>query len=122
MRRTTSQEVIMSQVHAHLHTEFDRYPLLLEEFGTYDVDKVIDAEAADFHWDSRFAERNLGAYEGFDEGEEDGEIVRIIGFFHSQYYVVTCVVDGKRRVRIMLRLTHFDSVESAETAFLAGGG
>ena len=112
----------MSQVHAHLHTEFDRYPLLLEEFGTYEVDKIIDAEATDFHWDNRFAERNLGAYEGFDDGEEDGEIVRIVGFLRSQYYVATCVVDGNRRVRPMLLLTHFDSVESAETAFLAGGG
>ncbi len=122
MRRTSLQEVVMSQVHAHLHTEFDSYPLLLEEFGTYQVDRIIDTEAADFHWDSRFAERNLGAYEGFDDGEDDGEIVRIIGFFRGQYYVATCVVDGNRRVRTMLRLTHFDRVENAETAFLAGGG
>ncbi len=112
----------MSQVHTHLHTEFDRYPLLRKEFGAYEVDRIINAEAADFHWDSRFAERNFGAYEGFDEGEDGGEIVRIIGFFRGQYYVATCVVDVERRVRAMLRLTHFDSVESAEAVFLAGGG
>jgi len=31
-------------------------------------------------------------------------------------------VDAERRIRWMLRLHNFDSFESAEQAFLAGGG
>lgn len=111
----------MTIMHAHPHAEFDRFPQLVDEFGSAAIDAVIDAEAADFAWDSRFAERNVGAWEGFDDDDDGGEIVRIIGYFRSRYTVATCVVDAQRHVRAMLRQRHFDSIESAEAAFLAGG-
>ena len=130
MRRTATLEVPMSRIHTHPHAEFDRFPMLVEgvkeEFGTdglmSNVDRFIEAERADYHWDGRLAELNLGAYESFDEEDEAFERVSIIGYFHSRYYVATCVIDAERHVRWMLRLRHFESFESAEKAFLAGGG
>jgi hypothetical protein len=130
MRRTSTLEVQMTTLHIHPHAAFDRFPMLVasvkEEFGTEglmsNVERFIEAERADFHWDGRLAEMNLGAYEGFDEEDEAFDLVSIVGYFRSRYYVATCVVDAERHVRWMLRLRHFDSFESAEQAFLAGGG
>src|SRR3546814_2346411 len=71
------------------HAEFDRFPQrvtdLVAEFGTKGIDAVIEhfieAEHADFHWDGRLAEMNLGAWESLDE--EDGAFERVasIGYF-----------------------------------------
>lgn len=130
MRRTSTLEVQMTTLHIHPHAAFDRFPMLVEsvkeEFGTdglmSNVERFIEAERADFHWDGRLAEMNLGAYENLDDENEAFEAVAIIGYFRSRYYVATCVVDAERHVRWMLRLRHFDSFESAEQAFLAGGG
>lgn len=120
----------MTMLHIHPHAAFDRFPKLVEsvkeEFGTdglmSNVERFIEAERADFHWDGRVAEMNLSAYESLDEEDEAFEAVAIIGYFRSRYYVATCVVDAERHVRWMLRLRHFESFESAEQAFLAGGG
>jgi len=120
----------MTTLHFHPHAEFDRFPQLLDslaqEFGRDGIlstaERFIEAECADFHWDGRLAEMNLGAYESFDEEDEAFELVSIVGYFHSRYYVATCVVDAERHVHWMLRLRHFESFESAEHAFLADGG
>ena len=120
----------MTTLHTHPHAEFDRFPQLLDslaqEFGCEGIlsiaERFIEAECADFHWDGRLAEMNLGAYESLDEEDEAFELVSIVGYFHSRYYVATCVVDAERHARWMLRLRHFDSFESAEQVFLASGG
>lgn len=112
----------MSHFLSHPHAEFDRFPQMIAEFGADAVEAIIDVELADFVWDSRFAERDLGAWEGFDEDDESGEMVRIIGYFHRRYVVATCIVDGNRRVQMMLKQRQFDTVEDAEQAFLDGGG
>ncbi|MFD2235785.1 hypothetical protein [Phaeospirillum tilakii] len=112
----------MSQTFVHPHAEFDRFPALVEEFGADVVADIIAAEAADFAWDSRFAERNLGAWDGCEDEDFDAESVRIIGYFRSRYIVATCLVDADRRVRALLKQRHFDHFEDAEQAFLDGGG
>jgi hypothetical protein len=120
----------MTMLHIHPHAAFDQFPQLLaslaEEHGTdglsFIAEQFAAAEAADLHWDSRFAERNLGAYEGFDDDDDGAELVRIIGYFRSRYFVATCVVNSDRRVRSLLKLTRFDDVQAAEIAFRAGGG
>src|SRR3546814_5234737 len=86
------------------------------------IEHFIEAEHADFHWDGRLAEMNLGAWESLDEEDGAFERVAIIGYFRSRYYVATCIVDGARHVHWMLHLRHFESFESAEKAFLAVGG
>lgn len=113
------------------HAAFDRFPMLVDsvsrEFGTEglmaNVERFIEAERADFHWDGCIAERNLGACESLDDDDGDAfERVEIIGFFRDRYYIATCIVDAERCVRGMLELRHFDSFEEAEQAFLGGGG
>jgi hypothetical protein len=120
----------MSTLQQHPHAEFDRFPQLLrdlaEEFGSDGIsavaDRFIAAEMADFYWDGRIAEMQLGPYsDGLDQGEERFEQVAIVGYFHSRYYVSTCLVDSKTHVHWMPRVRHFDDFESAEAAFRAAG-
>ena len=123
-------EVPMTILHTHPHAAFDRFPQLrrdlIAEFGTDGIDAAIElfiaAERADFHWDGRIAEMNLGAWESLDDEDETFERVSILGYFRTRYYVATCLVDSERHVHWMLGLRHFESFESAEQAFLAGGG
>ena len=130
MRRTATTEVPMTTLHTHPHAAFDRFPQLrrdlIAEFGTDGIDAAIElfiaAERADFHWDGRIAEMNLGAWESLDDENEMFERVTILGYFRARYYVATCLVDGDRDVHWMLGLRHFECFESAEQAFLASGG
>ena len=111
----------------HPHAAFDRYPQLVRDleaaFGSGDlaaiVAHVIDAERADFCWDGRIAEMNLGTW---DDGGLDDEgaytVVAVLGYFRARYYVAQCLVDGNRAVHGLIGLRHFDSFERAEMAFL----
>ncbi|MGF1610418.1 MAG: hypothetical protein ACFCUQ_13540 [Kiloniellales bacterium] len=120
----------MTTLHIHPHAAFDRFPMLVEsvkeQFGAEGIDAVVDhfieAERADFHWASRIAEMNFGPWESLDDEAETFEKVAILGYFRARYYVANCVVDGDRHVHWLLRLSHFDSFESAEQVFLAGHG
>src|SRR3546814_15389424 len=120
----------MSTLHTHPHAAFDRFPQLVTdlvaEFGADGIDAVvehfIEAERADFHWDGRLAEMNLGAWESFDEDDQAFERVALMGYFRSRYYVATCVVDGAPHVHCMHRPRHFWVFASANKAFLPPGG
>ena len=111
----------------HPHAAFDRFPQLVHdlenEFGAEEIDAIverfIEAERADFYWDGRITEMNLGEYKSLDDAEETFERVAIVGYFRGSYYVATCVVDKERRVEVLCRLRQFASIETAETAFLA---
>lgn len=119
----------MTTISTHPHAAFDRFPQLLEdladEFGRDGVlstaDRIINAEWADFHWDGRIAEMNLGAYEAFDDDHDDLQRVAILGYFRARYYVAICIVDGERGVHWMFEKRTFDTFAAAETAFLARG-
>ena len=111
----------------HDHAAFDRFPELVRdltaEFGSDGIGAIVDrfiaAEQADFCWEGRFAEMNLGAFETLDDDEEERERVAVLGYFRAQYYVATCVVDRERHARALLKVRQFESFESAESAFLA---
>ena len=111
----------------HDHAAFDRFPDLVRdltaEFGSDGigavVDKFIAAEQADFCWEGRFAEMNLGEFESLDDENEGHERVAVLGYFRALYYVATCVVDEERHARALLKVRQFNTFESAETAFLA---
>ena len=119
-------EFTMSQSQ-HDHAAFDRYQELVRdltaEFGSDGIGAIVDrfiaAEQADFCWEGRFAEMNLGAFERLDDDEELRERVAVLGYFRAQYYVATCIVDQERHVRALLKVRQFERFESAETAFLA---
>jgi hypothetical protein len=111
----------------HDHAALDRFPALVRdltvEFGSDGIGAVIEkfiaAEQADFCWDGRFAETNLGAFDGFDCDEEGYERVAVLGYFRGEYYVAICVVDAERQAVTLLKSRQFASFESAESAFLA---
>ena len=111
----------------HDHAAFDRFPELVRdltaEFGSDGIGAIVDrfiaAERADFCWEGRFAEMNLGEFESVDGEYEAPEKVAVLGYFRSHYYVATCVVDHERHVRALLKVRQFESFENAENAFLA---
>ena len=111
----------------HDHAAFDRFPDLVRdltaEFGSDGIGAIVErfiaAEQADFCWEGRFAEMNLGEFESVDGEYEGCERVAVLGYFRGQYYVATCVVDHERTVRALLKVRQFEDFESAETAFLA---
>ncbi len=111
----------------HDHAAFDRFPELVRdltaEFGSDGIGAIVDrfiaAEQADFCWEGRFAEMNLGELESLDDDEEERDRVAVLGYFRAQYYVAMCVVDRERHVRALLKVRQFESSGSAESAFLA---
>ena len=111
----------------HDHAAFDRFPDLVRdltaEFGSDGIGAIVDrfiaAEQADFCWDGRFAEMNLGEFENVDDEYQGCERVAVLGYFRAQYYVATCVVDEERHVRALLKLRQFERFEGAESALLA---
>ncbi|MCW5738171.1 MAG: hypothetical protein KIS73_28880, partial [Enhydrobacter sp.] len=100
----------MTITSTHAHAEFDRFPQLLdslaEEFGRDGlsgmVERVIEAEYADFHWEGRFAEMKLGRCDCLDEEGEAFHRVAIAGYFRGRYYVATCAVDAAGRIARLL--------------------
>ncbi len=113
----------------HPHAAFDHFPQLLdslaEEYGCDEIlsiaNTIIDAEYADFHWEGRIAEMNLGACDCFDDEAETFEFVAIVGYFRGRYYYATCAVDAKRRVGGLFSMHPADSLEAAVEMFLARG-
>lgn len=111
----------------HDHAAFDRFPELVRdltaEFGSDGIGAIIDefiaAEQADFCWEGRFAEMNLGEFESLDGDYEGCDQVSVLGYFRAQYYVATCVVDKQKHARALLKVRQFESSERAESAFLA---
>jgi hypothetical protein len=88
IRRISKLEDSMSQLQ-HDHAAFDRFPDLVRgliaEFGSDGigaiVDKFIAAEQAEFCWEGRLAEMNLGAFESVDDEYEGCEQVAVMGYF-----------------------------------------
>ena len=126
IKRISAMEHTMSQSQ-HGHAAFDQFPELVQdlttEFGSDGIGTIVDrfiaAERADFYWEGRFAEMNLGAFESVDGEYERCEQVAILGYFRGQYYVAICVVDQERGVRALLKVRQFERLDSAEKAFLA---
>lgn len=103
----------------------DAYPALLasieQQFGREGsveiATRFLEAEAADFHWDSRIEERHLGSYESSDEDGEELERIAIIGQLRGAWFVATCIVDGDGAVHFMHDLRLFKSAWDADEAF-----
>jgi len=111
----------------HDHATFDRFPELVRdltaEFGSDGIGAIVEnfiaAEQADFCWEGRIAEMNLGEFESVDNEYEGCKRVAVLGYFRAQYYVATCIVDEERHARALLKVRQFESFEGAESAFLA---
>ena len=107
----------------------DAYDRLVEslrmDYGCADVsplaNRILEAEAADFHWEARIAERYLSQYFSIDENE-DAELDRVLimSFLAARWHVATCIVNGEGMAVDIIGLRSFDSCEEAEFAFARG--
>jgi hypothetical protein len=125
MVRTQAKEAIMTMITIVQTASRDAYPALIaglqSEYGRGDSVAIaahfLGAEWADFHWDSRVAERHLGAYESVDDDEMELDRVGIMGRLQGTWFVGTCLVDGNGGVHELGDLQLMPGEAEAEAAF-----
>jgi hypothetical protein len=104
----------------------DAYPVLIagikEQFGAAGSVSIasewLQAEWAEFHWDSRIDERWLGRYEGESDGEDTLDRVAIVGRLNGVWFAATCIVDGDGGVRWLQHLELLKDGWDADEAFV----
>jgi hypothetical protein len=77
----------------------------------------LDAELADFHWQSRVAERWLGTFESADEELPELDRVGIVGQLKGTWFVATCLIDREGAVHELQSLRLQQGCEAACIAF-----
>jgi len=94
---------------------------LKAEFGGVLAGRILEAEAVDFLWESRIAERYLDQHIGteFDEEDASQELSRvaILSFLDDLWHVGACIVDGEGAAVELVWRRQFDSRREAEIAF-----
>lgn len=94
---------------------------LKAEFGAILADRILEAEAADYLWETRLKERYLGQHIdiGFGDCEDERELSRIaiLSFLGGVWHAASCLVDGEGMAIDLLWKRSFDSRETAEAAF-----
>ncbi len=106
----------------------DAYPALIAGLeaqygreGSVEIaGRFLDAELADFHWQSRMMERHLGRYEGDVDADDEGvelERIAILGVLKGAWFVATCIVDGDGAVHDIFDLRLMDCEGQAHAAF-----
>jgi hypothetical protein len=99
-----------------------RIDALRAELGGILADRIVEAEAADFLWESRVLERYLGQYvdalPGDESMSEDVSRVAFLSLLGGPWYVGVCLVDGEGAALALLRKRAFDAREEAEYAFI----
>ena len=94
---------------------------LQAEFGSMLTQRILDAEAADFLWDARRAERYLGQHmSGALCAEDDGDDlsrIAVISLLAGQWQVGICLVDGEGAACGLAWRRIFDDQGEAEFAF-----
>lgn len=95
---------------------------LRAEFGAVLAERIIEAEAVDFLWESRVAERYLGQQVGWNFDDEDGSQelsrVAILSVLDGRWYAGLCLVDGDGAAVELLWKRPFERREEAEFELL----
>ena len=95
---------------------------LRAELGGVLAQRVIEAEAAEFLWESRVRERYLGQHiDALDDAEfpfEEVSRIAFLSFLDGRWYAGICLVDGEGSATELLWKRRFDSADEAEMAFL----
>ena len=88
------------------------------QFGAIVASRILEAEAADFHWDARVRERYLGQHPDDDYGSGD-ELSRIaiVSDLGGQWHAGVCLVDGEGCIERLLWLRSFAARNEAEATF-----
>lgn len=99
-----------------------RIDALRAELGGILADRILEAEAADFLWESRTLERYLGqhvdALPGDESMSEDVSRVAFLSLLDGAWHVGVCLVDGEGAAIDLLWKRGFDTREEAEYAFI----
>jgi len=95
---------------------------LRAEFGAVLAERIIEAEAVDFLWESRVAERYLGQQVGWgfddEEASQDLSRVAILSALDGRWYASMCLVDGEGAAVELVWKRLFDSRGEAEVELL----
>jgi hypothetical protein len=95
---------------------------LRAELGGVLAERVIEAEAADFLWESRVRERYLGQHIDAIDHEEfsSEEVSRIafLSFLDGRWHAGICLVDGEGAAMELVWKRAFQRCEEAEMAFV----
>lgn len=99
-----------------------RIDALRAEFGGILADRILEAEAADFLWESRVRERYLGQHvDAFPDGEsliQDVSRIAVLSFLDSHWCAAICLIDGEGDAIDLIWKLRFSSRDEAEFAFL----
>jgi hypothetical protein len=95
---------------------------LRAELGGVLAERVIEAEAADFLWESRLRERYLGQHIAAEDDDEVpfSEVSRIafLSLLDGRWHAGICLVDGEGAAVEMVWKRAFGSCDEAEITFL----
>lgn len=88
------------------------------QFGAVFASRILETEAADFHWEARVRERYIGLHsdDDFGTGEELSRIA-ILSDLGGQWHAGVCLVDGEGCVETLLWLRSFAGLDEAESTF-----
>ncbi|MGE5562724.1 MAG: hypothetical protein ACM3ZV_05365 [Bacillota bacterium] len=99
-----------------------RIDALRAEFGGILADRILEAEPADFLWESRVLERYLGQYvdalPGDESMSEDVSRVAFLSVLDGRWHAGICLVDGEGAAVDLLWKRAFGAGEEAEYAFI----
>lgn len=79
--------------------------------------RFLEAEEIDFHWDARFEERWVGAYESFEDDEIELDRIAIWGRLGGEYFAAMMIVDGGANAHGMIGRRAFECESEARAAF-----
>jgi hypothetical protein len=95
---------------------------LRAELGGVLAERVIEAEAADFLWESRLRERYLGqhvdAILNDESTSQDVSRMALLSFLDGCWHAGICLVDGEGQALELLWNRKFRCPEDAEMAFV----
>ena len=95
---------------------------LRAEFGGVLAERIIEAEAVDFLWESRVRERYLGQQIGVDLDDEEASQelsrVAILSVLEGRWHVGACLVDGEGAAVELLWKRQFPGRGEAELELL----
>ena len=95
---------------------------LRAELGGVLAERIIEAEAAEFLWESRLREHYLGQHiDGFNDdfgSSEDISRIAFLSFLDGCWHAGICLVDGEGSAIELLWKRTFQGFEEAELAFI----
>ena len=95
---------------------------LRAEFGAVLAARILEAEALDFLWESRLAERYCGQHSGpdiefADDGETELSRVAIVSFLDGSWHAAMCLADGEGAEVALLWQHRCQAREEAQAVF-----